>query len=82
MRKVLAANETLTIAVSTTDYALEKCLIALLEGDIQYRTDQAVGVADADAFVLNEDVRTDTITARNVYIKAGASGATIQYRVE
>lgn len=81
MKKVLTANEALTVESKGNHFNL-----AVITGDITYKIGDNT-IPDADANVLNEDLRTDRIfTAnlpnKNIYIKAGTYGATIQYRLE
>lgn len=81
MRKVLAANEDLVVAATGNHINM-----AVITGDITYKIGDNT-IPDADANVLNEDIRTDRIfTAnlpnKNIYVKAGTYGATIQYRLE
>lgn len=81
MRKTLVANETLQVESIGSHINM-----ALISGDITYKIgDNAI--PDAEADVLNEDVRTDRIwtanlTNKTIFIKAGTAGATIQYRLE
>jgi len=62
--------------------------IAVVSGDILYKVGSEItSDSDEKAYVLNEDLRTDSIHTGNVqsktiYIKAGSSGAVIQYREE
>lgn len=83
MRKTLAANEVITFDTLGT-----RVNLALLEGDILFKTESAItGAEDEEAYVLNESVRTVSVFTANLgnkafYIKAGAAGAKIQYRME
>lgn len=83
MRKTLTANQAISFAASGT-----RVLFCLISGDVKYKPDSAVtGDSDEAAYVLDESARTDGYYIGNkpettFHIKAGASGANIQYRVE
>lgn len=82
-RLTMTAGQTTTVTTSK-----QTINIAVLSGNILYKVGSAVVDAnDPDAFVLNEDVRTDsfntgTNSAKTFHILAGSAGATIQYRTE
>jgi hypothetical protein len=82
-RVTLTANQVITVPTSAQVFN-----VAVLSGSILYKLGSAVVDAnDPDAFALNEDVRTDSFntgnsTAKTFHIRAGTSGAVIQYRAE
>lgn len=82
-RVTLTANQTTSITTKANTLNL-----ALLSGEIYYKAGSAVtGTNDMDAFVLNEDLRPDSLyfgnsSAKTVHFRAGAAGATFQYREE
>lgn len=79
MYKVLAANEELTLDTKESS----TLLLARFEGEIQYSVGKPI---DISSWKLNATISTDVVSLRYpndpVYIKAGAAGATIQYRLE
>jgi hypothetical protein len=83
MRKTLTAGQ--EISFTTNAFTIN---LAIVSGDILYKRDSAItGASDEKAYALNEDLRTDSIFTGNaspktIHIKAGASGAVIQYREE
>lgn len=86
MKKTLAANETLNIPIDQDDIDGDTIIhLAIVSGSVEYSINETA--TDEESYVLNEDIRTDSIylgdgRVQNIFVKAGAQGAVFQYRQE